>query len=192
MAPLEVCRTPNMSANRKTKNQEDRNARDLACDYIYYNKLGKEEFRMNTNVAATLRRIGREVEIRHQFILKNMCGKLDIRASSAHVTFRTVADEIFATGINWGRIVVLFCFAAEVAVFCGQQEIDVVENIVTWLSEYLSQRTLSEWIKKSGGWEAFSEQFKDVRDEREKFWWNSLLYTTLGLGTLAAVFYVKS
>lgn len=152
MAPLEVCRTPNMSANRKTKNQEDRNARDLACDYIYYNKLGKEEFRMNTNVAATLRRIGREVEIRHQFILKNMCGKLDIRASSAHVTFRTVADEIFATGINWGRIVVLFCFAAEVAVFCGQQEIDVVENIVTWLSEYLSQRTLSEWIKKSGGW----------------------------------------
>ena len=40
--------------------------------------------------------------------------------------------------------------------------------------------------------EAFSEQFKDVRNEREKFWWNSLLYTTLGLGTLAAVFYVKS
>lgn len=181
-----------MSANRKTKNLEDRNARDLACDYIYYNKLGKEEFRMNTKVAATLRRIGREVEIRHQLILKNMCGKLDIRASSAQITFRTVADEIFATGINWGRVVVLFCFAAEVAVFCRQQEIDVVENIVTWLSEYLSQRTLSEWIKKSGGWEAFSEQFKDVRDEREKFWWNSLLYTTLGLGTLAAVFYVKS
>lgn len=152
MAPVEVRHTPNMSANRRTKNLEDRYARELASDYIYYNKLGKEDCRINTRVAATLRRIGREVETRHQLILKNMCGKLDIRASSAQVTFTTVADEIFATGINWGRIVVLFCFAAEVAVFCRQQEIDVVEDVVSWLSEYLSQRKLSEWIKKSGGW----------------------------------------
>lgn len=152
MAPAEVHHTPNMSANRRTKNLEDRYARELASDYIYYNKLGKEDCRINTTAAATLRRIGREVETRHQLILKNMCGKLDIRASSAQVTFTTVADEIFATGINWGRIVVLFCFAAEVAVFCRQQEIDVVEDVVSWLSEYLSQRKLSEWIKKSGGW----------------------------------------
>lgn len=192
MAPSEVCHTPNMSANRRTKFSEERFAYELACDYIYYNKLGKEAYRLNTKVAATLRRIGREVESRHQLLLKNMCDKLDIRASTAHVTFRTVADEIFCTGINWGRIVVLFCFAAEVAVFCSQHEIDVVEDVVRWLSDYLSERTLAEWITKTGGWEAFSEQFKDVQDEREKFWWNSILYTTLGLGTLAAMLYVKS
>lgn len=40
--------------------------------------------------------------------------------------------------------------------------------------------------------ENFCLQFKDVHDEREKFWWNSILYTTLGLGTLAAMLYVKS
>jgi hypothetical protein len=40
--------------------------------------------------------------------------------------------------------------------------------------------------------DAFIEQFKDANEETEKFWWNSLLCTTLGLGTLAAVFYAKS
>lgn len=40
--------------------------------------------------------------------------------------------------------------------------------------------------------EAFNEQFKDANEENEKFWWNSLLCTTLGLGTIAAVLYVKS
>ena len=152
MAPSEIHHTPNMSRNRRMKSQDEKYARELACDYIYYNKLGKEAYKSNTNAAATLRRIGREVETRHEMVLKNMCDKLDIRTSTAENTFRTVADEIFVSGINWGRIVVLYCFAAEVAVFCSQHEIDIVEDVVTWLSEYVSERTLAEWIKKSGGW----------------------------------------
>lgn len=192
MAPSEIHHTNNMSRNRRMKSQDEIYARELACDYIYYNKLGKEAYKSNTNAAATLRRIGREVETRHEMVLKNMCDKLDIRTSTAENTFRTVADEIFVSGINWGRIVVLYCFAAEVAVFCSQHEIDIVDDVVTWLSEYVSERKLAEWIKKSGGWEAFCEQFKDVHGETEKFWWNSLFYTTLGLGTIAAMLYVKS
>ena len=187
-----ACHTPNTSTNRTMKSQEEKYAYDLASDYIFYNKLGKEAYRTNTKAAATLRRIGREVETKHQLLLKQICDKFDIRASMAEVTFRTVADEIFSTGINWGRIVVLYCFAAQVAVFCSQHEIDIVEDVAGWLSEYLSQGTLAEWIKKSGGWEAFVEQFKDVQHEREKFCWNSIFYTTLGLGTLAVMLYVKS
>lgn len=192
MAPSEIHHTPNMSRNKRMKSQDEKFARELACDYIYYNKLGKEAYKSKTNAAATLRRIGREVETRHEMVLKNMCDKLDIRTSTAENTFRTVADEIFVSGINWGRIVVLYCFAAEVAVFCSQHEIDIVEDVVTWLSEYVSERTLAEWIKKSGGWEAFCEQFKDIHGETEKFWWNSIFYTTIGLGTIAAMLYVKS
>ena len=152
MAPSEIHHTTNMSRNRRMKSQDEIYARELACDYIYYNKLGKEAYKSNTNAAATLRRIGREVETRHEMVLKNMCDKLDIRTSTAENTFRTVADEIFVSGINWGRIVVLYCFAAEVAVFCSQHEIDIVDDVVTWLSEYVSERKLAEWIKKSGGW----------------------------------------
>lgn len=152
MAPAEVSHTPNISTNRRMKSPEEKCAYDLACDYVYFNKLGKEAYRANTKVAATLRRIGREVERRHEALLKNMCNKLDIRTSTAEITFRTVADEIFSTGINWGRIVVLYCFAAEVAVFCSRNDIDIVDDVVRWLSEYVSERTLTEWIRKSGGW----------------------------------------
>lgn len=191
MAPAEASHTPNISVGRRMKSQEEKIAHDLADDYIYFAKLGKEAYRVNTKVAATLRKIGSEIETRHEALLKNMCNKLDIRASTAEITFRTVADEIFSTGINWGRIVVLYCFAAEVASFCNRQEIDIVDDVVRWLSEYVCQRTFIEWIRKEGGWDAFYEQFKDLQDEREKGWWNGILYTTLGLGTLAAVLYVK-
>lgn len=152
MAPAEASHTPNISANRRMKSQEEKLAHDLAGDYIYFNKLGKEAYRVNTKVAATLRKTGSEIETRHEALLKNMCNKLDIRASTAEITFRTVADEIFSTGINWGRIVVLYCFAAEVASFCRRQEIDIVDDVVRWLSEYVCQRTFTEWIRKAGGW----------------------------------------
>lgn len=152
MAPAEASHTPNISVGRRMKSPEEIIAHDLADDYIYFAKLGKETYRVNTKVAATLRKIGSEIETRHEALLKNMCNKLDIRASTAEITFRTVADEIFSTGINWGRIVVLYCFAAEVASFCNRQEIDIVHEVVRWLSEYICQRTFTEWIRKAGGW----------------------------------------
>lgn len=152
MAPAEASHTPNISVGRRMKSPEEKIAHDLADDYIYFAKLGKETYRVNTEVAATLRKIGSEIETRHEALLKNMCNKLDIRASTAEITFRTVADEIFSTGINWGRIVVLYCFAAEVASFCNRQEIDIVHDVVRWLSEYICQRTFTEWIRKAGGW----------------------------------------
>lgn len=152
MAPAEVSHTPDILMTRRMKTQEEEIAYDLARDYIYFNKLGKEDYRTNTKAAAILRKIGSEIETRHQALLKNMCNKLDIRASTAEITFRTVADEIFSTGINWGRVVVLYCFAAEVAVFCFRNEIDIVEDVVRWISEYVCQRTFSEWIRKAGGW----------------------------------------
>lgn len=192
MSPIEVSHTPNPSTNRGMKSQDEKYAHDLASDYIYFNKLGKEAYKSNTRVAAILRRVGGEVERRHEVLLKHMCNRLNLRTSNVEATFRGVVEEIFSTEINWGRIVVLYCFAAEVAVFCSKNDIDIVEDIVTWLAEYVSERKLAEWIRKSGGWDAFCEQFKDVKAESEKFWWNSILYTTLGLGTLAAMLYVKS
>lgn len=39
--------------------------------------------------------------------------------------------------------------------------------------------------------DAFEELFRDAQKEREQCLWNGLLYTTLGLGTLAAMLLVK-
>ena len=151
MAPAEVNHNPNISNSRRIKTQEEKVACELARDYIYFIKLGKEQYRANTKTAAVLRRVGREVETRHELLLRHMCDKLDIRASTVEYTFKSVADEIFSSGINWGRIVVLYCFASEVAVFCSQHNMEaIVDDVVRWVSEYVAG--LSEWIKKSGGW----------------------------------------
>lgn len=36
------------------------------------------------------------------------------------------------------------------------------------------------------------EQFRDVKTENQKVWFQGLVATTLGLGTLAAALYIKS
>ena len=141
---------------------------ELVCDYIYYNKLGKEAYRADTKVAATLRQVGKKVEACYP--MKTMAEIFNIKASKPDVAFRNVVDIAFSQtdGVDWGYIVVVVCLASEVAVSCSQHgNDDVVDNIVGWLSEYLSKGTIGEWIKQTGGWEAFVEHWK-VRDV---FWW---------------------
>ncbi|XP_068747659.1 induced myeloid leukemia cell differentiation protein Mcl-1 homolog [Montipora capricornis] len=162
---------------------------ELVCDYIYYNKLGKEAYRADTKAAATLRQVGKEVESRYPSLLKTMCERLETNASKAEVAFRNVVDEVFSDGVNWGRIVAVVCFASELAVSSSQHGTDVVDNIVGWLSEYLSKGTVGEWIIKTGGWEAFVEHWK-VPDT---FWWLRTSITidsaSVGLGSLATLLY---
>jgi len=101
-----------------------------------------------------------------------------------------IADEIIGSEINWGRVVVLYTFGAKVAEHFNENGQDLTDEISTWIGNYVISK--SDWIRKAGGWDGFNAQFKDTTEEAEKFWWNSLLCTTLGLGTLAAVLYVKS
>ena len=161
MASAEVCHTPNMSKEKKC-------VYELACDYIYYYRLGIEAYRSNTKFAVTLRRMGSILEKDHYELFKTMMVELKLTTSSAASTFMVVAEGIFRTGINWGRIVALFCFAGEVAVFCSQYRIVKVEDVVGWLSQFVCE-TLAEWVKESGGWDAFCEVFKDEHEYDWKF-----------------------
>lgn len=128
--------------------QEEKTARELARDYVLF-KLGKQSL-SNSKGATILRRLGEEIEIRHEPLLKNMCEKLDINESSAERTFQQVAGEIFSNGINWGRIVVLYTFAGKIALFSTQHDLQLTEDIIRWTGDYVA--SLSEWIIKAGGW----------------------------------------
>lgn len=140
---------PNSPGGRKMKApQEEKTARELARDYVLF-KLGKQSL-SNSKGATILRRLGKEIEIRHEPLLKNMCEKLDINESSAERTFQQVADEIFSNGINWGRIVVLYTFAGKIALFSTQHDLQLTEDIIRWTGDYVA--SLSEWIIKAGGW----------------------------------------
>lgn len=136
------------NASHEARKRLEKKARDLAKDYIYF-KLSKGGY-ANCKEATLLRRLGREIEQRHELLLKNMCEKLDIDEQSAERTFKEIADETFATGVNWGRIVVLYTFAGKMAVFSTEHHMELTDRIVTWLGDYVTG--LSDWILKEGGW----------------------------------------
>ncbi|XP_015665828.1 apoptosis regulator BAX-like [Protobothrops mucrosquamatus] len=59
-----------------------------------------------------------------------------------------VSEEVFATGVNWGRIVVFFYFTYEVA---RQSASSFFGNVMDWAMNFLRDR-LAVWIEQQGGW----------------------------------------
>ncbi|KAJ6654376.1 hypothetical protein lerEdw1_006969 [Lerista edwardsae] len=59
-----------------------------------------------------------------------------------------ISEHLFATGINWGRIVVFFYFAYRVIV---QSSSNVFRNVVNWAMAFLEDH-LTGWIEHRGGW----------------------------------------
>ena len=67
-------------------------------------------------IAATLRRVGDELERSSAEFFGNMCNQLHITRNNAHQIFQGVCDEIFLTGTNWGRIVAFLTFGSTFAI----------------------------------------------------------------------------
>lgn len=170
---------------------EIRIAKDVAKEFIS-TKVGrplKNSMRKETEVVL---RLSQEIELKHEMLLKSMCNRLNITADNAYKTFCEIADEIFNNDINWGRIVVLYTFAGKLAVHCKSSKMEsMIDKIISWLGNFVAKK--QAWIKEKGrGWSGFLEQFKDTESENEKVWFQGLVATTVGLGTLAAALYIRS
>uniref|UniRef100_A0A8D2KQT4 Bcl-2 Bcl-2 homology region 1-3 domain-containing protein n=1 Tax=Varanus komodoensis TaxID=61221 RepID=A0A8D2KQT4_VARKO len=61
-----------------------------------------------------------------------------------------VAESLFATRINWGRIVVFFYFAYRVIAQSSQSWFN---RVIDWAMAFLQNR-LAAWIQQQGGWTA--------------------------------------
>ena len=131
-------------------------ARELA-DYIVHHIVGTKNRKPPSKHAETLQRTTEEMYRRHEILFKSMAEKLDVAKDNAYVTFKNVADEIFADGkYNWGRIVSVYAFGACLAVHCynsstsGKDE-SVVRTIASFVGKYVAN-CLSGWIHANGGW----------------------------------------
>lgn len=166
-------------------------AKEIAREFVY-TKVGrplKTSIRKETEIVLKL---SQEIELKHEMLLKSMCNRLNVTATNAHKTFAEIADEIFCDGsINWGRLVVLYTFAGKLAIHCKLSKMENMDDkIVNWVGNFVAKKQL--WIKETGrGWNGFIEQFKDTKDD-QKLWFQGLLATTVGLGTIAAALYIKS
>lgn len=140
----------------------------IVKDYVGYKLRQKNIFLDGYNVnespsaaACHLRRVADELIEENRQLFDSMCDQLHLTHASTYATFVGIADEIFQTGKNWGRIVAFLAFGATLAVYCVQKEdlAELLDNIIEWLSLYMEQN-LGQWINENGGWEGFIQFFK--------------------------------
>ena len=132
----------------------------IVRDYIAYKLRQNNIFLPGYNVDSTpsaaarhLRRVADELIGENRQLFDSMCDQLHLTHASTYATFVGIADEIFQTGKNWGRIVAFLAFGATLAVYCVQREdlSPLLDNIIEWVSMYMNQN-LGPWINDNGGW----------------------------------------
>lgn len=170
-------------------------SRTVAEDYIRYclerNGLswqnGQRDVTPN-EIQRAMRALGDEFESRFSQAFDDMINQLHITPDTAYQTFRTIVNEIFSDGVNWGRVVALFGFGGKLAVRCVQQSMpQLVNSIVDWVSVYVDT-TLKSWISANNGWAGFLEFYEGGPEKRSKESWPSFKticsYAAAGLGIL--------
>lgn len=137
-----------------------RSFQNIVKDYIAYrlrqNNIFLPGYHENGNpspAARHLRRVADELIEENRELFDSMCDQLHLTHGSTYATFVGIADEIFQTGKNWGRIVAFLAFGATLTVYCAQKEdlAQLIDSIVEWVSMYMNQN-LSVWIEANGGW----------------------------------------
>lgn len=105
-------------------------------------------------VATTLRRVGDELEASNSQFFTQMFTQIRITPNTVYSTFQGIADEIFISGKNWGRIVAFLTFGSTLAIHCASRTdmgTEYVDRIVSWVSRYINTN-LSHWMKQHGDW----------------------------------------
>lgn len=103
-------------------------------------------------VKSALKDSADEFELLYTQAFSDLSTQLDITPDTAYHSFKSVMDEVFKDGVNWGRIVGLFAFGGVLCVECVQKNMsELVSRIVDWMTMYLDEH-ISPWIESQGGW----------------------------------------
>jgi len=131
--------------------QARRIARVLAVDIVNY-ACGNSK-KMPNRYARTLRRTVDELTQRHCILFNGMVNKLNLDEETGYRTFTNIINEMFSDKhYNWGRIVAVYAFAARLARYCVDENMnDYCPQIATYLGDYVAEH-LAEWIAENGGW----------------------------------------
>ncbi|XP_024295672.1 apoptosis regulator BAX-like isoform X1 [Oncorhynchus tshawytscha] len=80
-----------------------------------------------------------------------------VQVNCVQDVFFSVAREIFADGINWGRVVSLFHLAYKliykVTQALTQNHLEIIKKVISWVLQFIREN-VSAWIRQQGGWEA--------------------------------------
>ncbi|XP_023254766.1 bcl-2-like protein 1 [Seriola lalandi dorsalis] len=147
-------------------------------------------------VKSALKDSADEFELLFNQAFSDLSTQLDITPDTAYHSFKSVMDELFKDGVNWGRIVGLFAFGGVLCVECIQKNMsELVSRIADWMTMYLDEH-ISPWIQSQGGWDCFAEMFgqdaaAEARRSREAVRRWLLVGVAMLAGVLMGVLIVK-
>ncbi|XP_033108761.1 apoptosis regulator BAX-like [Anneissia japonica] len=173
-----------LRGNNKQDGDVERMARELARDFITY-KVGGN-YKLSSEYAETLRRIGDEVDSKYDISLSGIVRKLKYSPErDGSDGFTSSLNTMFEEGpVNWGRVIMVYVFGARLAKYCVENNLgDQVETLIKYTGEYVAIR-LSGWINKQGGWDNFVLNFRR-KDWREDLTFKALAITGASCGALA-------
>lgn len=126
-------------------------AKEVASQFIS-KKVGRNTKCDVRKEVEILLRLSKEIDCKYGVALNTMCNKLDLTSENAYIKFSTVAEEILNGGENWGRIIILYAFAAKLAEQYKQTNNEqMIDKIINWLSCFVAKK--SSWIRDTGkGW----------------------------------------
>ncbi|TNN67328.1 Bcl-2-like protein 1 [Liparis tanakae] len=103
-------------------------------------------------VKVALRDSANEFEMLFTQAFSDLSSQLNITPVTAYHSFKSVMDEVFKDGVNWGRVVGLFAFGSVLCVDCVEKDMsELVSRIADWMTMYLDEH-ISAWIQGQGGW----------------------------------------
>ena len=106
-------------------------------------------------ITSLMRKSGIELENDHIEVFNNLPANLKLNPYNARAIYESIIKKVLENDeVNWGRLVALFAFSGKLAErFLEQQEVGIVENIVVWLADTISEN--QEYIDQNGGWVSF-------------------------------------
>ncbi|XP_055008483.1 apoptosis regulator BAX-like isoform X1 [Boleophthalmus pectinirostris] len=114
----------------------------------------QQEQKVVTELAKMIRIIGDNVK--NNQLLEDAIDGIRRAPGSKWDLFKQVADKVFAQGITWERIAVLFYVAGRLAVKLVEAHLpQSVREVVQWTVDFFRTNLLG-WIREHGGWVCIS------------------------------------
>lgn len=103
-------------------------------------------------VKSALKDSADEFELLYTQSFSHLSLQLRVTPDTVYHSFKSVLDELFKDGVNWGCVVGLFAFGGVLCVQCVERDMNqLVSRIADWMTVYLDEH-ISPWIESQGGW----------------------------------------
>lgn len=138
--------------------QSERNEGEQLSDNPEITRMHQPSSGTPTLVGRQLAVIGDDINRRYDMEFQNLLSGLPLNAQNAYDYFCKIANGLFESGINWGRVIALLGFGYRMAIHVFQNGMKgFLSQIAKFIAQFLLKNRIAQWIAMQGGWVAALE-----------------------------------